>query len=72
MVNTMDDLIAELGGAEAVARLMDVTPGAVHVARHRGAFPHRWRVLLWQEAETRRLEVRPELLGMASKRKVRK
>jgi hypothetical protein len=66
MVTTMDDLIDELGGAEAVARLMNVTPGAVAVARHRGAFPHRWRVLLFQEATARRVAVKPELLGMAT------
>lgn len=63
MVKTMTGLISELGGVEAVARLVGVTAGAVHIAKHRGSFPHRWRVLLWQEAEARRLAVRPELLG---------
>lgn len=72
MVNTMDALIAELGGVDAVAKLMGVSAGAVHVARHRGSFPHRWRVLLFQQAQARRLAVKPELLGMVPKRKVRK
>ena len=64
MIKRFADLINDLGGAAEVARIANVTTGAVYTAKSRQEIPHRWRLPLYQEAERRQIKIDPTLLGM--------
>lgn len=62
--STMRDLFKALGGAQAVADLVKVSPGAVYMALNRGSIPHRWRIPLYKELTARNVQFDPALLGL--------
>lgn len=64
MLQTVDQVIAELGGPSEVAKLVGVSLPAVSNVKSRGSFPYRWRIPIMQEAQRRNLQIDPALLGL--------
>ena len=64
MLQTVEQVIDELGGSAKVAALIGVGISAVSNAKARNHLPHAWRMRLWQEAKKRNFEIEPNLIGL--------
>ncbi len=65
MINTVPELIDQLGGTNAVAALIGVGAPAVSNAKTANHLPHSWRMKIYQEVRRTGIEVVPAILGMS-------
>lgn len=65
MLNTVEEVITELGGPRQVAQLVNVGASAISNAKKANRIPHPWRLAIYREAERRGLKIADELIEAA-------
>lgn len=65
MLNTVDEVIKELGGPGKVAQLVKVGASAISNAKKANRIPHPWRLAIYREAERRGLKIAKKLIEAA-------
>lgn len=63
-VRTASEIVDALGGTGAVARLVNITPGAISHWRRDNRIPPRSYLILAPELERIGIEVHPSILGI--------
>lgn len=65
LIETIDDLIDELGGTTAVAKRCDIAPEAVSNWKRRGQIATGWHMRLAADVKRKGKMIHPDVFGMS-------